>query len=437
MRSRSFPRAVQNPYQRVGTGIKILLIVLPLLFCLPISSWTQESKDLGSRPASESKSTGSIQPEAAELFNKVSRTYKDLKEFEYELVIKSSMNSGETSKNSQTLFSVAAHRPDKIKMILRNAAGEIQYFRNGETTTTYLPRLRQYLRKPIENTNGSKADEPEPGPFDFASAVNEVLSQFETIGEGVDRARIVGEEALLLEGQPNDCFVLEIEIANPLEGAKATIKRTYWIGKTRFLVLKSVSESHFVPSSGENVVHVRTEKTFSSFKTEGPIPDANFNFSPPPGTSEVSEFIEPPRHAEGLVGGEAPDFTLKTVKGESFQLKRLRGKVVLLSFWATWCGPCRMEMPVLDKLSQQYHSKGLLIFGINDEDRETIQDYLQENGYRFPTLIDESQEVAILYRIRAIPTMVVIDREGKLVSYHQGLSQESEIKSALKMAGIE
>jgi peroxiredoxin len=136
------------------------------------------------------------------------------------------------------------------------------------------------------------------------------------------------------------------------------------------------------------------------------------------------------------LGKEAPNFTLKTVKGESVQIKKLRGKVVLLSFWASWCGPCRQEMPVIEKLGQQYRDKGLMVFGVNDEDRETIQDYIKENGYSFPTLVDEEQEASNLYNVHAIPTMVVLDREGNVASYRVGLTREAELRAMLGTLGI-
>jgi thiol-disulfide isomerase/thioredoxin len=71
---------------------------------------------------------------------------------------------------------------------------------------------------------------------------------------------------------------------------------------------------------------------------------------------------------------------LKDLEGREIQLKSLRGNVVLLNFWATWCGPCRLEMPVIEKLHQQFHGKGLRVFGVNDEEIETIRDTLQSTN---------------------------------------------------------
>jgi peroxiredoxin/nitrite reductase/ring-hydroxylating ferredoxin subunit len=138
-----------------------------------------------------------------------------------------------------------------------------------------------------------------------------------------------------------------------------------------------------------------------------------------------------------LIDKPAPDFSASTLDGQNVSLAGFRGqKNVVVSFWASWCGPCRLEMPVIDKLSHQYHDQGLLVFGVNDEDRETIRDYIKENGYSFPTLVDEEQEASKLYQVRAIPTTVVIDREGNISSYEIGLSSETKLRAMLERLGI-
>jgi peroxiredoxin len=202
------------------------------------------------------------------------------------------------------------------------------------------------------------------------------------------------------------------------------------------LVRKVVSNSRFEPGSKDDAVVLQAEKIFSVFQTLEPIGDDIFNFSPPTGAMEVAEFLEPSRRGENPYGKEAPDFTLKTFQGATVQMKKLRGKIVLLSFWASWCGPCRHEMPVIEKLSHQYRDQGFLVFGVNDEDRDTIRDYIKENGYSFPTLVDEEQEALKLYHVGAIPTTVVIDREGKIASYQVGMSSETELRAILNKLGI-
>jgi peroxiredoxin len=178
-------------------------------------------------------------------------------------------------------------------------------------------------------------------------------------------------------------------------------------------------------------------REFQQANTEDAFPQTWFTFDPPPGTKEVAEFRFLRASGPGLIGQEAEDFKLKDLADQEVHLRSLRGQVVLLNFWASWCGPCRLEMPVIEKLHQQFKEKGLRVFGINDEDIETIREYLNEYEYTFPTLIDKEQEIARLYGIRGIPTMVVIDRKGMISHYRVGLSREGELRLWLRKAGIE
>ena len=418
------------------TGVRSL----PMLILLLLSSLVQYAAPAGqeneSKKVESNKITPSLQPEAVELLKKVSATYKNLKKFQLELEVKTNVNSSLRQKSNETHISMTAVRPDKMKLIMQNTAGQIQYFYNGTTATTYLPRLNQYIQRPVEHPIGLLSNEDEHDAFDFATTGDQIVSQFESIDDGAKSAKVVREETLILAEEKIDCVVIEVETSKHREEGEATMQRTYWIDKVGGLVRKVAGESRFEPGSKEDAVVLQTEKTFSVFKTLERVGDDIFNFSPPTGAKEVAEFLEPTRQTESSSGDEAPDFTLKTSKGAIVQMKNLRGKVVLLSFWASWCGPCRQEMPVIEKLSHQYHDQGLLVFGVNDEDRETIRDYIKENGYSFPTLVDEEQEASTLYQVRAIPTTVVIDREGKISSYEIGLSSEAKLRAMLKRLGI-
>ena len=426
----------QHGLLQVSTTVKSLLILILLLFTSLVPYLAQDAKENDSKGLASSKTTPILQPEAVEFLKKVSAVYKNLKQFQLELDVKTSMDSGLRQKTSKTHISMTAIRPGRMKLILENDAGQIQYFRNETTATTYLPRLNQYIQRPVEQPNRPASDEDEHDTFDFATTGDQIVSQYESIDDGVASARIVREEALVLGEEKINCVVIEVEASKHREEGEATMQRTYWIDKVGSLVRKVVSNSRFEPGSKEDAVVLRAEKIFSVFQTLEPIGDDIFNFSPPTGAKEVAEFLEPSRRGENPYGKEAPDFTLKTFQGATVQMKKLRGKIVLLSFWASWCGPCRHEMPVIEKLSHQYRDQGFLVFGVNDEDRDTIRDYIKENGYSFPTLVDEEQEAMKLYHVGAIPTTVVIDREGKIASYQVGMSSETELRAILNRLGI-
>jgi len=113
---------------------------------------------------------------------------------------------------------------------------------------------------------------------------------------------------------------------------------------------------------------------------------------------------------------EPTDFTLPLLGGENVSLSSYKGKVVILNFWATWCPPCRAEMPSMETLYKSFNGQGLEILAVDiGEDTSTVQKFIRSNGYTYPILLDSSKKISSIYGIKAIPTTYIIDREGKII----------------------
>lgn len=113
------------------------------------------------------------------------------------------------------------------------------------------------------------------------------------------------------------------------------------------------------------------------------------------------------------VGKPAPDFQLPNLEGQYISLSSLRGKPVLINFWATWCPPCREEMPYLQQVYDGWSGKGLVLLTIDiGESAATIKEFMQNNNLTMPVLLDTSQSIAQMYNITAIPTTFLIDKDG-------------------------
>ena len=111
----------------------------------------------------------------------------------------------------------------------------------------------------------------------------------------------------------------------------------------------------------------------------------------------------------------APDFTLETTTGDSITLSELRGQAVLVNLWATWCPPCRAEMPAIQKLYNEYKDQGFVVLGVDmiyQDDASAVQSFIQEKGLTFPILMDETGQVAQKYALRSLPSSFFIDRAG-------------------------
>ena len=123
----------------------------------------------------------------------------------------------------------------------------------------------------------------------------------------------------------------------------------------------------------------------------------------------------------------APDFTLPTLEGPNLRLGEQQGKVVLVNFWASWCGPCRQEMPALEELHRRYSRLGFTVLGVNvEQDPDNARGYLDDLPVSFPVLLDSQNEVTRTYQVSAMPSTVIVDRDGRVRYIHEGYSPGDE-----------
>ena len=130
-------------------------------------------------------------------------------------------------------------------------------------------------------------------------------------------------------------------------------------------------------------------------------------------------------------------FSLTALDGKTYNLDALRGKVVLLNFWATWCPPCRREMPDMEMLYKRFASKGLVVLAVSDENRETVEEFLQKEHYTFPVLLDTGRKVNTAFGIEGIPISFVFDRQGKMVAQSIDMRTERQFLEMFRAAGLE
>lgn len=133
---------------------------------------------------------------------------------------------------------------------------------------------------------------------------------------------------------------------------------------------------------------------------------------------------------------KAHNFTLRDVNGKEVSLASLKGKTVLLNFWATWCPYCVREMPALQNLHRKYGKKGLVILTINVEDTQTAKEFLRAKGFTFKAVVDAENIVSDLYGVEVLPTTFIINRDGDIVNKLEGGHTEKELLAFLKDAGF-
>ncbi len=133
-------------------------------------------------------------------------------------------------------------------------------------------------------------------------------------------------------------------------------------------------------------------------------------------------------------GTEAPDFTLRQAGGAPLRLREQRGQVVMINFWASWCGPCREEMPRLARLHERYRASGFQLLGVNvDDEPRNAAAALDKLRVAFPILLDTDKAVSRLYEVKAMPSSLLIDRDGRLRASWRGY-QDGVVESTYEPA---
>jgi thiol-disulfide isomerase/thioredoxin len=227
---------------------------------------------------------------------------------------------------------------------------------------------------------------------------------FDQADQHVRSAEILREERYIHQGQPVRVVIVRVTRdvwpAGTLRGAEFSMYRI-----------------------DEETYEVYTVSTYADSSTEIDFYDPGQQA--PDSTGEETS----------LIGREAPDFTLSDVAGKPVHLRDLRGRVVVVDFWASWCGPCRQSMPYLQKMHDEWAAKGLTVLGLNvGEEAATVVQFAHDESYTFRMLLDAEPQVTRRYFLQALPTTIVIDGAGRITFRDTGWSSPDELQAAVQRA---
>lgn len=341
--------------------------------------------------------------EAMQILERTAATYKKLGSYEFKVTIQ--LQQG--GKNFEQHATISGERPGKYRVEDDDPKGQVEIC-DGQTKWEFDRGTNKYTK------TAAAAGDTTP------------ISDFENIAQHVTAAGILREAQYNEGGKSGMVYVVEVARDQWPEGTLPGVKyMTYTIDEETYAV-HGVGTEAANDSKGEHYVLVKWNE---------PVLETNFAFIPPGAAREATSVPAAKMQSVALIGSEAPDFTLEDMSGKAVSLHDFRGKVVVVDFWASWCGPCQEEMPYIQHIYEQMAGQGVMVLGLNDgEDHDTVAQFTKDGSYTFPVLLGGNPEVTLKYYLGGLPTTVVIDRQGKITYYEDGFGTGLEIVNAVKAA---
>jgi len=371
-------------------------------------------------------------PDGQTLTKQAESAVRKLNSLQYKQEMTMEMAVGGQPMKMSTEISYAMLQPGKSRMETKAQGLSMIVVSDGETTSMYSSVGNQYIRKSV--VLGPTGIMDAMGMADFLPNMADIHLTSKT----------TGEETIVIDGQKHDCWVVrtdigEMQLPAAARGGKISEGRiTTWMDKKLGIDLQSdVSMKVSMPGGISTDMHVKTVKT--ELRIDGPIPDSTFAFTPPDGAKEVDKLslFGSIAVAPDLAGKPAPDFTLQTPDGKPYSLAALKGKPVLLDFWATWCGPCRKATPAVEQVYRQYKDQGLIVLGVDGgEQSAVVTDFLKKTPMAYPAVLSGESTVLKDYQVKAFPSFVLIDRDGKIAAYEVGLGGNEMLTEMLEKVGL-
>src|SRR5215510_780458 len=416
--------------------------VAAIAFVLVVTAISGAAQDLN-RANAQTNST-----DAKAVLRQVAETYKNLKSYHFEgryawEQATESMGLIDETKSEEHFVS-ASIKPDRLRIESKNANFSVALVYDGKTKWVYASGANEYTKTEVAPAK-SATRLPAVDPRVYLARAANLLVVYTSVADRVREAKIAGEETLEIGGRRVDCLVIEVyylRLSTVSEPIPPT--RKLWIDKSRNVVLRENQRIEVRTPQGKTVT-TKATYIFTAARLGEQVSETLFTFVPPEGAKEVTELTPLPEHAvpphpaasarATLAGKDAIAFSLKDLDGNHVDLQTLKGKVVLLDFWASSCSPCVAEMPHIEKLHRDFKDKGLVTLGIDSEEAQVARAFLKKKGYTFTTLVDDGNEVSRKYGVYGIPQVLIIGREGK-IKWHAigyGPGREAQLRNAVEM----
>ncbi len=362
------------------------------------------------------------------VLDSIKKAYTGLRGFHAIATRSQSVTGGRVSAQTGSAEYELAEKPGgKYRARYKLGENEALEVSDGSKTWKALPKAKQWSQinasgaMQIQASDTQEGGEPEAGGRDLHTRNNKaLLMRYPAIAKAGREPEWIKEDNYRLGKEKRRCEVVRTRVRE--------ITYDLWVDAETGFVLQEVQTTHPLVNGVPGEIKMTTKMKL--IEVNDAVDDTAFQFEPENSWKQVEALVLPGDERTSLVGLKAGDFSAKSLDGDGVELSSLRGKVVVLDFWATWCPPCREELPGVDKLRTEFGDK-VQFFGVNDEDKGTARGYLRKNNNGLATLSDPNEKINKQYGISAIPTVLIIDREGVIRSQFVGGRSQEELRAAI------
>jgi thiol-disulfide isomerase/thioredoxin/outer membrane lipoprotein-sorting protein len=370
---------------------------------------------------------------ARKSMERVVERYRTLKGYRLEGVTSTTVTARTDHSETGRSMRFLVQRPGRIASEVRESQFTTRMVANGDSVWTAVPELGQYTAVALPSLMGGADSAAIRQQLDPALAYAQFL-------DGVTKVQTLSRDTVRTARGVVRCerYALTRAASDSAAPGITIHPRVVWVDPaTRLVLLDSLRIDQNHPQLGP-VSSVSMTRLVVAEADPAPAPGA-FAFHADDGARRVRRFMQRSPEHEALEGQPATDFTLETLAGaKPVRLSELKGRVVLLDFWATWCGPCRRWLPIVAQASRDYAAKGLSVFAVNEREPESkVQAYLDQQKLDLPVLMDRSGNVGSTYHASSIPLTVVVGRDGNVLRILVGLHEKEDLEDVLHEAGID
>lgn len=335
---------------------------------------------------------------ARRFLKKVAETYSNLATAEFQFEDAYQTTDQATTTHSKYFTHLFISPSSKFREETSGSGEPAIEISDGKMRWRYFPESNQYTVYPAGNQRP-------------------IVDRYSSIDRVRGSTTIAGSERL------GDVDVTVIKIERP-----DSVRTLYIDLKTNFILKDDSTVTSSRPTD------TSTSNDVTTFSVARVLPNADeelFFFDPQKAHAKPREELQRKARTNS-VGTPAPDFTLFDSQNKPFRLSELKGKAVLLDFWATWCVPCRAALPNVELLHRDFKDKGLIVLGVDDEDSKDQSAFLDKSGYTFRSLVDPTEHVKNLFKVGGIPTTVLIDRQGTIRVFELGGTSYDSLRESVR-----